>query len=167
MKSVFVTLIIIVAVTISTSCNSSSTNKTANTTTSDDTASNQQAAEKDASPAYSNRADYPYEPAEVKISGKITTEIFFGAPGFGENPETDKKEEQYLLVLDNPVNVISKNESNESKYKISKIQLLYNKEAVDMAKYSGSTVLLTGTFFSAHTGHHHTEVLMNVTKVER
>ncbi len=167
MKSVFVTLIIIVAVAISTSCNSSSTNETANTTTSDDTASNQQAAEKDASPAYSNQPDYPYEPAEVKISGKITTEIFFGPPGFGENPETDKKEEQYLLVLDKPINVITKDDSNESKYKISKIQLLYNKDAVDMAKYSGSTVLLTGTFFSAHTGHHHTEILMDVTKVER
>lgn len=167
MKSIFVKLCITTAIGICISCNNSSTTDNTSTTSKDDTASNLQTAEKDTTQTYSNQAEYSYEPSVSTISGKITSEVFYGPPGFGEKPETDKKEEQYLLVLDKPIDVITKDDSNESKYKISKIQLLYNKDAVDMAKYTGSTVLLTGTFFSAHTGHHHTEVLMDVTALER
>lgn len=120
-----------------------------------------------------NQTDYSFEPAVSVITGTISNEIFYGAPGFGENPATDKKEEQYLLLLDKPINVNginvseedSEDESTRTRKAVSKIQLLY-KESIDMGRYLGDKVRLTGTFFGAHTGHHHTEVVMDVQKVE-
>lgn len=121
-----------------------------------------------------NQADYSFEPAVSVISGKLSTEIFYGAPGFGENPATDQKEEQYVLLLEKPINVNgtnvsvedSEDESTRTRKAVSKIQLLYDKDSIDMGKYLGSAVKLTGTFFGAHTGHHHTDVVLNVQKLE-
>ncbi len=116
-----------------------------------------------------NKTDYAYDKSVV-ISGKISKETFYGAPGFGENPKTDAKEERYLLVPDKPINVIGPvqpdDDSKESKYNVSKIQLLYDENTIDMGRYLGSAVQLTGTLFGAHTGHHHTPVLMDVTQVK-
>ena len=116
-----------------------------------------------------NKTDYSYD-QPVTISGKISRETFFGAPGYGENPETDAKEERYLLVPDQPINVIGEpdpeDDSKESKYNVSKIQLIYDEKTIDIGKYLGSKVELTGTFFGAHTGHHHTPVLMDVTNLK-
>ncbi|MEO5946324.1 MAG: DUF4431 domain-containing protein [Chitinophagaceae bacterium] len=122
-----------------------------------------------------NQTDYSFEPAVSVITGTISKEVFYGAPGFGENPATDQKEEQYLMLLDKPVNVNglnvseedSEDESTRTRKGVTKIQLLYDKDSIDMGMYLGSTVQLTGTFFGAHTGHHHTEVVMDVQKVEK
>lgn len=123
----------------------------------------------------SNQTDYSFEPAISVIIGKIANEEFYGAPGFGENPATDQKETQYLLLLEKPVNVNGVNvseddsddESTRTRKAVSKIQLLYDKNIIDMGRYLGNTVRLTGTFFGAHTGHHHTEVVMDVQKVDQ
>ena len=119
-----------------------------------------------------NKTDYSFDTISM-ITGSITTEVFYGSPGFGENPKTDEKEKRYLLVLEKPVNFNGLNvseedaedESRRTRKNVSKIQLLYE-DSIDMGRHLGSTVRLTGTFFGAHTGHHHTEVLMDVQKVE-
>lgn len=162
MKNVLVKISYATALIINISCNNNSQ------TDKGDTITVENAARKDSTVITSTKPsiDFGYEPAVSTIDGKIITEEFYGPPGYGENPKTDTKEMQYLLLLDNPINVIAQDEKNESKYKVSKIQLLYNKDAIDMNKYMETHVVLTGTFFSAHTGHHHTEVLMDVTSIK-
>lgn len=116
-----------------------------------------------------NKTDYAYDETSV-ITGKLTIETFYGAPGFGDNPATDEKEKEYLLLLDKPVNFVGpavpEDESRESKYNVTEIQLLYNKDSIDMGRFLGSSVVLTGNFFGAHTGHHHTDVLMDVSHAD-
>lgn len=113
-----------------------------------------------------NAKSYRYDEV-VTISGKIGRETFYGAPGYGENPATDQKEQPFLLILDNPIDVIGdqnpEDDSKESKSGITKIQLIFDDHAIDMNRFMGSYVQLTGTLFGAHTGHHHTPVLMDVT----
>lgn len=164
MKKKFAKISIVTVVFISLSCNDSPKNDKGSESPLEDTSRKESTDV--ASTNTANHTDFAFEPAVSTISGKIITETFYGPPGYGENPKTDTKEMQYLLLPDNPINVIAQDEKNESKYKVSKIQLLNNKDAINISKHLGSTVVLTGTFFSAHTGHHHTEVLMDVTSIK-
>jgi hypothetical protein len=115
--------------------------------------------------------DYFYEPAVSVISGIIKIESFSGPQEDPENPQNDSREDCYILNLDNSINVISKIEKieednfNGTKYNISKIQLVSDFD-IKLTNYKNKHVRLTGTFFGAHTGHHHTDVLMHVTKAE-
>lgn len=119
--------------------------------------------------ATTNQKDYYYEPTVSIISGTIKTETFFGPPGYGEDPQTDSREVSYILNLDNSINVISKSKEegdfNSTRYNISKIQLTSTSD-VEFTNYKNKFVRLTGTFFGAHTGHHHTDVLMDVKKIK-
>jgi len=118
-----------------------------------------------------NQQDYSFEPTVSVITGTITSEMFYGPPGYGEHPETDKKEYPYLVTLEKPINVIapatkaSEDAGHETVNNISKIQLIWP-DNMDMAKLKDKKVKLTGTFFSAHTGHHRTDVLMDVKKID-
>jgi hypothetical protein len=115
-----------------------------------------------------NQQNYQYDSVSV-ITGTVTTEIYFGPPGFGEHPKTDSKEEVYILTIEKPITVISKetdeNATNITKENVSRIQLIMP-DNIDASGYKNKTVRLTGTFFGAQTGHHHTDVLMDVQKVE-
>lgn len=114
-----------------------------------------------------NQENYHFEPTESVISGTIKIETFFGPPGFGENPETDRRDNSYILNLDNPINVISKDKDddfNRTTYNVSKIHLTASD--AKLTNYKNKFVRLTGTFFSADNGNHHTDVLMFVTKIE-
>lgn len=118
-----------------------------------------------------NKQDYFYEPSVSIILGTIKIESFFGPPGYGENPQTDSREDSYILNLDSPINVISNEKEieegdfNYTKYNITKIQLTSTSN-VNLTNFKNRIVRLTGTFFGASTGHHHTEVLMDVSKIE-
>ena len=118
-----------------------------------------------------NQQDYNYEPTVSVIVGVIKAETFFGPPGYGENPKTDSKEHVYVLNLDKSINVISntkdaeEDEFNSTKYDIQKIQLNPS-EGIKLSKYKNKKVRLSGTFFGAHTGHHFTEVLLDVEKID-
>ena len=136
------------------SCNNKSGEKTSLTTSGDTTktetdTTNDQNLNKDAAvtPA-AKQEDYQYDPSVSVVSGTLTTEMFYGAPGYGENPKTDKQEHPYLLILEKPINVFSteKDGPNTTKNNISKIQLIWPDE-IDMSKYKNKTVRLTGIFF--------------------
>jgi len=119
-----------------------------------------------------NKHDYNYEPIISVISGEIKIESFFGPPGYGENPQTDSREDSYILNIDNSINVISETKEieegdpNTTKFNIVKIQLS-STSGIDFSNYINKPVRLTGTFFGAHSGHHNTAVLLDVSKVEK
>lgn len=117
-----------------------------------------------------NQARYFYEPDTSVITGKLRVEMFYGPPGYGENPEEDMKEETYLLWLDQPVKVFSNSPEQEeegfntTKQEVDKIQLMSTHD-IQFKSYEGKTIQVRGSFFGAHTGHHHAEVLMDVNQL--
>ncbi|MCL2027225.1 MAG: DUF4431 domain-containing protein [Bacteroidales bacterium] len=120
-----------------------------------------------------NQQDYYYEPTESVISGTIKSETFFGPPGYGDNPQTDSREDYYILYLDNSINVISESKEieegdfNYTRYNIYKIQIApaFGSD-ITFTKYENKFIQLTGTFYGAHSGHHKTDVILSVNKIE-
>ena len=108
---------------------------------------------------------YSYEPAVSALEGKLETKNFWGPPGYGEDTLNDSKELCTILVLKDPIDIVadSTNELEESISNVKKIQLA---SAIKLDSYIGKNVLISGKLFSAQTGHHHTDVLMDVKKVE-
>ena len=104
-----------------------------------------------------------YEPSISILSGTLKEEEFYGPPGYGASPDKDSKEKQYILYLDNPINIEQKkkNESDyDPKYKQDKITLDINKSQSSFKHKIGKPVKVKGTLFPAETGHHHTDVIM-------
>ncbi|MEI6817885.1 MAG: DUF4431 domain-containing protein [Bacteroidota bacterium] len=106
---------------------------------------------------------YCYEPSISTLTGTLKEEEFFGPPGYGANPNTDSKEKQYILYLDQPINVkpSKKNaEELETKTKVDKITLVIDKKSSSFKHNIGKEIVVKGKLFPAETGHHHTPVLM-------
>lgn len=107
-----------------------------------------------------------YWPAVVELEGKLSIKTFFGPPNFGENPETDSKEKSWLLSLDKPINVRAKTETDPtlgpSVDNVRELQLVLHEPRRDLI---GKKVVVKGTLFHAHTGHHHTDVLLDVESI--
>ncbi len=115
---------------------------------------------------------YYYEPDTSTLNGKLYKEMFYGPPGFGENPKEDRKEYCFILYLDKSINVVPSRHSNMSGFdepneNIKRLQIFAN-DTIDKLLDSklGSRVLVKGTLFEAQTGHHHTKVLMDVLELK-
>lgn len=109
----------------------------------------------------------------VTFTGKIATRLEYGAPGFGEDPKTDAKENIFLLVLDKPIDVHvdqsrpgDVTDTNDFDG-VKEMQVVFTGKRMFSKKIIGKKVKVTGTLFQAHTGHHHTDVLIEVDTVER
>lgn len=107
-----------------------------------------------------------YEPAVVELKGNLSIKTFFGPPNFGENPSTDSKENSWILSLTSPMNVCAKIDgdptSGPSVENVRELQLVLPKSRKELI---GKDVIVVGTLFHAHTGHHHTDVLMTVQSI--
>ncbi len=104
-----------------------------------------------------------YWPAVVEIKGELSIETFFGPPNFGEEPETDAKESHWILTLNEPINVRPPKDADPHAdpaiENVKKLQLVLPESASELI---GRQVIVKGTLFHAHTGHHHTDVLLEV-----
>lgn len=109
--------------------------------------------------------------AEVKnynLHGILKKEQFYGPPGYGEDPEHDKKEQAYILYVDKPFSLHKfdgfrkEQEYGRSFGNITKVQLVTNESLKNLI---GSAITVEGDLFESHTGHHHTDVLISVTKL--
>lgn len=114
--------------------------------------------------------EYYFEPNISVIEGTLITRMHYGPPGYGENPNTDEKEYPFILQLDNPIKVITGEDDNFNSdiSHASEIQLVLNPNKVDIEsvkQYKNKHIKVKGTLFSAWSGHHHTEVLMDVHKI--
>jgi hypothetical protein len=109
-----------------------------------------------------------YWPAVVELEGNLRIKTLFGPPNFGENPETDSKERSWIMSLSRPISVRGKADSDlglDSVVEdVRELQLVLRKPRKDLI---GKKVIVKGTLFHAHTGHHHTEVLMDVQSIRR
>ena len=105
-----------------------------------------------------------YEPDTVQISGTLSRHMYYGLPGFGEDPKHDEKEMGFYLDLASPICMKSGGDDIDvAKTAIRRIQLVLDQHGYDSLRpYLGRKVTLRGTVFGAITGHHHTPVLLSV-----
>jgi Domain of unknown function (DUF4431) len=108
-----------------------------------------------------------YEPANVNLTGVIVRKTFPGPPNYESVHLGDKPETTWLLVLPKSICVDQdKNEPdlNAAQKGVVRIQLVFlePKRYRECAGLVGKRVIATGTLYGAHTGHHHTPVLLTV-----
>ena len=110
-----------------------------------------------------------YEPTVVELEGKLTVEMKYGPPNYGENPKTDERVRVPLLLLSQAVNVRGDPKSDlnaESVKGVTRIQLVF-KGGTTYRQFTGKKVVVKGTLFRGHTGHHYTDVLMTVLEIRK
>lgn len=105
----------------------------------------------------------------TEITGTLYKDTFAGPPNYESIADGDKPETYFLVKLVKPVCVdggAGADELEGNFTDIKNIQLVLNGESTyDSLRTSlGKPVKCTGNLFSAHTGHHHTEVLLSEVK---
>lgn len=115
-----------------------------------------------------NAAEYQYEPVVSTIHGTLSSKVYWGPPGYGEDTTADEKENVYLLILDKGINIQAPKKDLSDGYNaainnVMQLQLV-NQQSLDA--YLNKNVTVTGTLFGAQTGHHHTDVLLDVKSIK-
>jgi hypothetical protein len=107
-----------------------------------------------------------YGPDTARITGKLTRRTFYGAPGFGEDPEHDEKEQGFYLDLPAPVCTVGRDDvADRALTGVRLVQLVLDEAGyARLRPFLGRRVTLRGTLFGAITGHHHAPLLLNVVK---
>jgi len=116
---------------------------------------------------YSHR-EFFFGSNDYVLGGILISRMYYGPPGYGEDPENDTKEYTYILQLNQPINVKAMNEDdfNVDVSNICEVQLVMTEENINILKeYKYKYIELEGSFFSAFSGHHHTDVLFHVNKI--
>lgn len=111
-----------------------------------------------------------YEPEKVTLTGRVVSRTFYGPPNYGENPRTDSKESQYILLLDSPVDVVGSKDDllTQTERGVTRVTLVVDDfDAHPVRPLLGRRVEVGGTLFHAHTGHHHTKVLIWVSSIRK
>lgn len=112
-----------------------------------------------------------YEPATVTLKGKITPKTFAGPPNYESVKKGDTPERYWILHLTRPIcinadeNIIGGERQEKN---VSKIQLVFTeKEYAPYKGLLGKRVQVNGKLWHAHTGHHHTNILLTVLEIKR
>jgi hypothetical protein len=108
-----------------------------------------------------------YRPDTTRITGRLTRRSFFGAPGFGEDPQHDSREIGFYLALNAPI-CTTRGNDNEAVTNVRLVQLVL--DSADYARLRpdvGKTVTLRGTLFQAFTAHHHAPLVLDVVKPKK
>lgn len=111
-----------------------------------------------------------YEPATVTLKGKISRKTFAGPPNYESVKKGDTPEPYWILHLIKPI-CMDANEKiiggEKREKKVSSLQLILSGE--QYAQYKGllgKRVEVSGKLMHAHTGHHHTKVLLTVKAIK-
>jgi hypothetical protein len=109
-----------------------------------------------------------YEPAIVTVTGIINRIDFPGRPNYESIANGDERETYWVLKSDKATCVLGDKDNalNASEPRIIDIQLVLDSAQYDKYRSLLNTpVAVTGTLFHAHTGHHHTPVLIKVSEM--
>jgi hypothetical protein len=111
-----------------------------------------------------------YEPAQVTLHGILVRRTFPGPPNYESVRKGDSAETYWFVKLDMPICVSqdrSEPDLNPAQKDIRRVQLVIEPDAYKKYKtLLDKKVVVTGTLFGAHTGHHHTPVLLTVNTVQ-
>ena len=111
-----------------------------------------------------------YDDSSVTLSGTIFTRTYFGPPNYGEHPESDARENAWLLLLDAPICVAGSSHPDLDNNSPERDQILIHLAAIHMdatllERAVGKRATVRGSLFHRLTGHHRTPVLMDVYEV--
>lgn len=102
----------------------------------------------------------------VTLRGTVIVKTFFGPPNYGENPDTDSRETQALLKLDQPACVAMSQDDGTSDRQQQSLVTLVRGDKISFQPYRGKKVTVQGNLFQAFTAHHHTDVLIEVKHIK-
>ena len=107
---------------------------------------------------------FRYGPDTVRIAGTLSRRMYYGVPGYGEDPKHDEQESGFYLDLTAPFCTVQGADATEvAQTNVRRIQLVLDRRSYDALRpFLGKQVRLRGTLFGATTGHHHTPVLLDV-----
>lgn len=111
---------------------------------------------------------FRYEPAKVSVSGTVFERTDWGPPNYGEDPAHDRREPHDYIRLDKPLCVFGvpgDAPDDITENNVSIVELARDSEEWPIPNAVGRHVLLTGGLFHAISGHHHTRVLLMVSRV--
>ena len=106
----------------------------------------------------------------VTLAGDLQTAFAYGAPNYGENPETDQKETYIVLTHFSPIDV--RDTDGAVVPSVSRAQLIVPIEQDTLKRkvkqlVGAGAVIITGKVFPATTGHHHEPIVLIVESVEK
>jgi hypothetical protein len=110
---------------------------------------------------------FSYEADAVQLTGTISKKTFPGPPNYESIRRGDKPETYWILHLPRSVCTTAGADS-DAESGVTDLQLiLTQKQYALYKKFVGRKVrvTVTGRLMHAHTGHHHTPVLMEVTDI--
>lgn len=102
----------------------------------------------------------------ITLTGRVTFRTFYGPPNYGENPETDSRETQAILVMAKPICVDANPSTDEEKEKGQRKVTLVPSAGFNPPMYRGKLVTVEGRLFHAHTAHHRTPVLIQTVRIK-
>lgn len=110
-----------------------------------------------------------YEYGQVALVGKIKKKMIYGAPGFGEEPKTDRKVMIYVLVLEHPIFIAANPNSIDG---VDTGEHAEVKEihpypySFKFSKYKIKKVEVQGTLHESITAMDYTDVYMDVDEIK-
>lgn len=112
-----------------------------------------------------------FEPAVSSISGTLERKTYPGPPNYEDVKKGDRAETGWYVRLADPICVAGKPDDDLNIRDVAGVRLiqlvLVHDEYKTHAQLVGKKVKATGTLFTGHTGHHHTPVLLTVTRLNR
>ena len=107
----------------------------------------------------------------VSLSGTMRSKVFPGPPNYESIKRGDRRETAIILSLATPTCTTAGNPANTvdvAETDIREVQLVITKQSdwKLVKRLLGKPVVLTGTLFHSHTGHHRTKVLLTVAEVK-
>jgi len=108
----------------------------------------------------------------ITLTGTLRSQAFPGPPNYESIKRGDLKETAIILTLTAPTCVTGEDPlgvSGPSETGVRKVQLVVLKTAHwrTIRRLKGKRAIVTGTLFHAHTGHHRTDVLVEVARIRR
>lgn len=98
---------------------------------------------------------------EITVTGTIYEKPYYGPPGYGENPEEDKKLTALILRLDTPINFNDDTTQGELIKNIDEMHMVtYFDDSIE--HLVNKRVKVKGSTFGSHTGYHQTKVLIDI-----
>ncbi|ATG89166.1 DUF4431 domain-containing protein [Methylomonas koyamae] len=107
-----------------------------------------------------------YSGDPITLTGKVKLQTFFGPPNYGENPDTDSRETQAILLLEKPICVEANPKDYEEAEQNQREITLVPQGKENLKVYEGKQIMVQGTLYHAFTGHHHTPVLIEIRHIE-
>ena len=103
------------------------------------------------------------EEVEVALEGRLTVGEFAGPPNYQDVRRGDALERASLIELSQPICV-----ANGGVERIRRVQLFSSRGSIGqrLETARGHRIRIRGEGFGAHTGHHHTPLVVDVRELE-